>query len=395
MKKILFLNLIVSSSVFAQVSYISNTDTLNEGGTEFDFESNYFLSSNKVDPIGDASAFNTDESFETLNLSMKGGYAFTDKFLGHIGANFRLNQSNQLINNEVTSERASGLESIRIGFKYNWQRNEGFQYAMLGEYQQRLYSVDTFNDSSKVKGLVLGDSGPLANFGFAMNYQTKSQNYLSAKLLYQNPGSELSSEILSEFEAAAVWKKMSIFVGLQNISSMNQDPFFDDINAKPLIARGNTELFNSINRSMTSGYMGLNISMGKTWMLGLKVANTFNAVSSDLGTNFILNFTKRTQPNSSFKKIDQTFKEYRVEASVSKISKTRNVVVIDKGIDEGLKKGMSVDFYFFDYLGGNELIATGIVVEVSGVKAMVKITKRYSKKRVEEGTVARAGLIKD
>ena len=54
---------------------------------------------------------------------------------------------------------------------------------------------------------------------------------------------------------------------------------------------------------------------------------------------------------------------------------------------------MKVDFYYFDYLGGNELIASGYVIKANSGKSMIKITRRFSKRKVGEKTIARAGLI--
>ena len=56
---------------------------------------------------------------------------------------------------------------------------------------------------------------------------------------------------------------------------------------------------------------------------------------------------------------------------------------------------MQVDFYYFDYVGGNELIARGVVIKTQVSKAVVQINKRYGRRRVQEGTVIRAGQIEN
>jgi hypothetical protein len=94
-----------------------------------------------------------------------------------------------------------------------------------------------------------------------------------------------------------------------------------------------------------------------------------------------------------FSRRDSQFKEYTIEGTISKISKNRSACVVDQGLASGLKEGMSVDFYHFDYVDGNMLIAKGFVIKAGASKSMIKITKRYSKKRLEEGTVMRAGMI--
>ena len=70
-------------------------------------------------------------------------------------------------------------------------------------------------------------------------------------------------------------------------------------------------------------------------------------------------------------------------------------MVINRGLSDGIQNGMRIDFFFYDYLGGNELIATGLVVKASSSKSMVRMTSVYSKRRVKEGTIIRTGVISD
>ena len=64
--------------------------------------------------------------------------------------------------------------------------------------------------------------------------------------------------------------------------------------------------------------------------------------------------------------------------------------MIDKGLSEDIQKGMKIDFYEFDYVGGNILLASGIVLQAKADTSVVKITKTYNtKKELKEGVVAR------
>ena len=80
---------------------------------------------------------------------------------------------------------------------------------------------------------------------------------------------------------------------------------------------------------------------------------------------------------------------------MTKVSKSRKLAIVNKGEMDDLKVGMRVDFYYFDYVGGNELIARGVVIKSQVSKAVVQIKKRYGRRRVQEGTVIRAGEIRD
>ena len=56
-------------------------------------------------------------------------------------------------------------------------------------------------------------------------------------------------------------------------------------------------------------------------------------------------------------------------------------------------KDLEIDFYEFDYVGGNILLARGTVIQSKSSSAIVKITHRYNtKKELKEGTVARGNF---
>ena len=50
---------------------------------------------------------------------------------------------------------------------------------------------------------------------------------------------------------------------------------------------------------------------------------------------------------------------------------------------------MKIDFYQSDFLGGNILLASGIVYEIGIDWSIVKIIKYYQKNEIKEGNMAR------
>lgn len=114
--------------------------------------------------------------------------------------------------------------------------------------------------------------------------------------------------------------------------------------------------------------------------------------STDIGTAFGASLIRRVEDKSQDRP-DQRFKEYDFEAAVTKVSPKKKYVVIDKGLADDVAKGMKIDFFEFDYVGGNILLARGIVFKTKADSSIVKITNLYnSKKELKEGVVARGSF---
>jgi hypothetical protein len=72
----------------------------------------------------------------------------------------------------------------------------------------------------------------------------------------------------------------------------------------------------------------------------------------------------------------ESFKEYEVEATVVRISPRGIFIKIDKGVGDDVSKGMVMDIFQFDYMGGNILTARGIVYEVDADSSVIKVVKK-------------------
>lgn len=394
--KIIWPLAIFAYAASAQVSYVPKALTLYKGGHEFGTSLEFFQTSKVADSDGKTYDLLNNERFQMIDLDFSGRYGFTNNLELSGGMKVRSNSSNQYYapeNNEY-SFSTTGLHSIYGGAKYSFPNQGGLLLALEGEYQHRLYGNSETNIDDPPSSLELGDEGPSASFGFSGSYMSSNRNFLSGKLLYRNPGSNLSSEIYTEVEAAMAWNYVALVAGVGMVNSLGQDAYEGDPENKPQFGRGPGNQFNSVNRSWTAPYGGLNIALGDEWRVESKIYSKVSGSSTDLGTGVIISLVKRVSDAKSFQKKDAAFKEYTVEASVVKLSKSGNVVVIDAGADDGLSLRSKIDFYYFDYRGGNELIAAGMVVKLGATKSLVKISKSYSKKEVKEGTLARGGLIR-
>jgi hypothetical protein len=391
---ILFIFVLISNFTFGQTSYVSKTQTLASGGNEIGVDTSVFVPTIHSDSRGDLIQFEEGESYLRADLEFLGKYGFTDSLQLTVGLRGRHIQSNETYETEEISLVASGVESGLVQLKYSFPMEKGLQYSMEANYRTAFYTNSDFTTGSKPDHVVLGDGDSEVSLGGAFTMYTSSQNFFSASALYKNPAKHLSSEFHTEMEFAVVWQYFAMLLGVENVTSLNGDAYTTDPESKPAISSGSTNDFNSINRGWTAPYLGMNFALGSKWRLEFKAKSKIYGVSTDLGSEVMISLHKRNSSSKSFVQKDAAFKQYSIEGLVKKLSKKRTAAVLDIGLKDGIEKGMKIDFYHFDYLGGNQLIASGFVVKVSHSKSIIKITRRFSKLRVEEGTVARAGLIR-
>ena len=141
---------------------------------------------------------------------------------------------------------------------------------------------------------------------------------------------------------------------------------------------------------MIAPYLGFNMAFGKLWRVEVKGSEVIMAQSSDKGRSLEISLLKRVDKAKASYSLDKKFKEYDFEATVIKVSPKKTLVSLDKGLTTDLKKGMKIDIFEFDYVGGNILMASGVVIEVKAQTCIVKIMNQFNtKKELKEGLVAR------
>jgi hypothetical protein len=266
-------------------------------------------------------------------------------------------------------------------------------YVIDGTFRFRPYSNEETN-ANTIGTMILGDQGNEYSIGLGVTYASLRNNYLTARGGYRSPGSEISSEIYWQVEGALAWKYVALIAGVDGISSMKNDPYEDKETERPNYYRGSTFLYNGSNREMIAPYGGVNFALGETWRVELRGSQVVSGRSTDIGTSFGASLIRRVEDKGAQKRTaDKTFKQYDFEGTITKVSPKKGYVVIDKGISEDVQKGMKIDFYEFDYVGGNLLIASGTVIQSNADTSIVKISQLYNtKKELKEGTVARGSF---
>lgn len=376
----------------AQTSYVAPTKILGKKGYQIGISGDFFKTSKRIDKDGTKVPMKDGESFSRTQGEFFGQFGLTGNLQIGGGARFRQNKSAALnsTTNQIENESSSGVESTFVSLMYGFQSVDRWQYTLEGLFRFRPFTNSEGTPTQR-GNLVLGDDGNEYSAGLGMTYSFPGLNYFSLRGGWRNPGQDLSTEIYWQAEGALAWKSAALIAGIDGISSLGNDAFEDNPSAKPLYNTGASALYNSTNRSLIAPYVGLNIALGQSWRIELKGSQVVSGNSTDLGTAFGASLIRRVDENKAIK-VDRKFKDYDFEANITKVSPKKEYVVIDKGLASDVEKGLKIDFYEFDYVGGNVLLASGIVIQVKAEVAVVKITQRFSKKELKEGVVARGSF---
>lgn len=393
-----FFLFILSSGLFAQTSYVPLGQVLNKSGYEFSLNAKSWVSRGTFDTKGDFEDFDypnqTNDDFRSQEMELKGMYGATKDFQFLGGINYRQNQSRLNIGADEYATSSSGVQSYFLGAMFALDRvNRVLQYSLELNYRQAPYRNERINAADWVledyDRLVLGDDGADISGGINISYISPYLHSLGTKILYRKPGTGLSDEINYQVEAALVNPYAALVVGCEGIYSLKTDQYTENENEKPLTHTGATALYNSINRERFAPYIGLHLSLGKTWRIESRAQVVSSGRSTDEGYMYSLTVAKRESIRTK-NIVDKQFKTYDLEANVTKISKRKEYVVIDKGLSSGISEGMRFDLFVDNYTGGNKLMARGVVVKLNAEQAILKVTSRFSGEyEFKEGMVAR------
>lgn len=382
-----------TSELFAQTSYVAPTNILGKTGHQLGVTGDYFVATKRVDQDGNKVSFNDGEAFSRLQAEVFGHYGLTENL--QLGGGIRLRQNmsttfNSIISQDI-SETSTGVESTFATFTFVFKPVDRLTYALEGFFRFRPFTNEE-GISAQEGDLVLGDEGNVYSGGVVLTYASRTNNFLSGRVGYRSPGMELSREIYWQAEGAIAWKHVALVAGVNGVSSLKNSPYTDTPSERPNFNTGATALYNSINREFIAPYAGVYLALGPNWRIELLGSQVVAGNSTDLGTSFGVSLIRRVEKKNA-ERPDLKFKEYDFEASVTKISPKKGYVVIDKGISDDLQKGMKIDFYEFDYVGGNLLLARGVIIKAKAETSIVKITHLYNrKKELKEGIVARGSL---
>jgi hypothetical protein len=390
----LFLSLI--SAVFAQTSYVPLGQVLKAKGYEFSLSGKSWVSNGQFDSSGVRQAFLDNNRFAFQESELKGAYGTTKDLQFYASVIYRQVQNTSTIAAQDYEATNSGLQSYGAGMMFAFDRvDKVWQYALELNYRQTPYTNERALTSAittdDYQTILLGDDGADFSAGVNVSYISPQLHSFGSKILYRKPGKNLSDEINWRVEGAIVFPWVSLIAGIEGINSLKNDPYTNDLtNRLNVRNRGSTSIFDSINRELVAPYAGLHIALGKTWRVETRFQTISRGKNTDSGQLLSLTLARRVGSELKKEIVDQQFKTYDVEANVTKVSKKKEYVVIDKGFSSGLEVGMRFDLFQDDYVGGNTLLARGVIVRLRSDQAILKVTSRFTTQaQFKEGMTAR------
>jgi hypothetical protein len=369
----------------------SLSEGLQKGGYSFDFIYQKIDTLSFFDDAGENTELASGESYSINEIDLIGSYGYSNNLQFKVGLKHRSINSVFLDTDDSNLYTVSdnGLHSALLGIHYIFNRLDNLIYRFEFDYRHFNYSNIIVTNQNKHEFLALGADGRQIDFALALTYRPKTWNsFISAKIGYRMPGTNLSDQMIYQLEFSKVWRYFAMFAGLDVAQSLNGDPYGAQDPQRPVYATGASRNFNAINPEATTPYAGISIGLGDRWKLHLKGAQTATGANFDKQQIASLHLEYFNTNPSQRNLYDEQFKDYSYEGDIKKISPSGEYATISVGLADGANIGDRVDIYKDDFLGGNELVAVGQIVKAGGSTSIIKIIKFY-KGRVKEGMNAR------
>lgn len=375
----------LTNSGLAQ-SFLPLAHKLDEGAYGVRVEGNYFDTLGHFDGEGNEIALNEGESFNKMDVDLSIIYGPTAQIDLFVKGRYRQVQSTS----SQLDLSNSGPESAGGGIRYLLAQTAPWKILLQASFSQTLYSNSTYSTAAEVPAeIILGDDGLDLSFGVRATRQSSSLWALNMGIDFALPANGLSSELRYQAELHGLLKHFGIFVGLEGVQAMGGDEYSSHPSDKPLMATQSTYLFNSLDRSWNSAIGGLSFKFSAVH-LRLWGGVTGWGQSTDKGNQFGFSLYWDNSSGKYGAKVKNAFKEYSIEGRVIKILAQKNFFVADIGMAQDVERGMFFDIYKTDYLGGNILVAIGVVSEVSADRCVVKIQRKLKGVEIEKNFVVRA-----
>ncbi|MBT3979910.1 MAG: hypothetical protein HOE90_01075 [Bacteriovoracaceae bacterium] len=358
----------------------------------------YFKTSKHWDEQGKSVTMDSGESYQKWEGDLQMRYGFAENMEVYLGLRYRSNTSRQLGATTTTGTTTSsvyhdakknGIESYLLGGQYSFDPSGSWLIGMYVQYRASTYNNDAYNYLDPYTNIVLGDGENNIELGvrFAnkMSYRTLWSNSIGVNF----PNRQLSQEIVWYSELAFITGNIGWIAGVRGIESLKTSDHSTTPSARTPLGTGATYLWNSVNRTITTPYIGANASFSEKVKAELRGYRTFRGNSTDMGTGVSLAIVYTGHGIEEKEIIISQYKDYEVEGAITKVSPRERFIKSDRGIAEDVYKGQKVDIYEGDYLGGHVLIGSGVVFEVRPKTSVIKIFRKYRNKNVREGMIVR------
>jgi len=267
-----------------------------------------------------------------------------------------------------------------------------FIFTWNAFYKWALYSSS--RETNPTKALTLGDGGQEAGFDLIGSFKLSEKLAVTSRFGYKRLPEGLSSEIPFVFGVLWQGESWKAETGVKGNFSLKQDPYFQDPQNKPGLENPNnspSQMYNSVNRSLMVGYLGINKYFGN-WGFGGRFDQVLSGFSTDIGWAFGLNIVWQSKGLTKKRRKKKKFKEYDIDALITKVSPRGGFVKLDKGYNGHIEKGMKMDIYESNFRGKNILVGIGVIYESKPNWSILKIIKKYIDRPLKPGLIVRGRL---
>ena len=387
------------SLIFLLVSFYSSivqafdipqtpSHTINEKSMKVGFRFKSFQSTGAYSDLGETLKFSASDYFRKDDLLLNFAYGLGKSLDISGGVNLRMNSSKT----EDYNGSIFGVESLYFSSKYKMRPLGNFLFAWNIYYKTSLFSAP--REASPTRPLALGDEGQEVGFDLIGSLKLSKSFALVSSGGYERPPSGLSSEIPYQFGLLWEEKGWGVQAGLKGNFSLKQDPYSQDPENKPGIEipdNSPSELYNSVNRSLMVGHIAF-MKYFERWGVGGSFEQVISGFSTDIGWGFGINLVWQSEGLSKRKRKKKKFKEYDLDATITKVSPRGGFAKLDKGYNQYIEKGMKMDIYESDFRGRNVLVGTGVVYETKPNWSILKIIKKYIDRPLKPGLIVRGKL---
>jgi hypothetical protein len=375
-------------------AYLPFTKNVAAKGYEFKLNSYLHQTKSTYSNTGESTALEEGESYQLADLDLYASYGYSRNLQFTFGTKFRNIDSSESgpTDSSLHDLNASGIHSGYVGARYAWDRVDNIFYTLEFGYRHFSYTNQIYKVAEPNAYIALGDDGQEFHLGLNITIQPKSSmNFITSKIFFRSRGSNMSDEIFYQVEGALVWRHFAMLAGIKGVNSLNNDDYSSDEANRPVIPSGPSKYLNAINPSYTDAYAGIAIAFNSKVKIELKGGVTVTGNNADQSQFAMANFIIRNDAPKGKFSFSSSFKDYSIDGEITKISPKKTYGVINRGLADGVTKGMRFDVYEDDFLGGNKLLASGIVVRLGASSAIIQFGNYYSVDKLREGHTVRGG----
>lgn len=364
--------------------YFPPAFTLPKKNYELTFAVDGFNSTALYNSDSEEVGFEGSEDYSRTQFEVMFSQGFSERAEFRLMARGRRNNSQTRLGETAEAE---GLESIGFGLKFRLVG--GLKNMLSVDAQIRSFLKDPVDTTNSANRVDLSEEGYELRIGPQFSSRLGRNWFFNLAGWFVRPGSNISD--YTAYDASLVYKRprAALGAGVDGIVSFHNDPADDSVNRVERFP-GSTQTIFGFNPYYVMPYGQVWFSFNENFKGTIKAGQVYQGRNWDKYTYGLVSLTYQKRKFNPEKVFEESFKEYDVEATITKVSPRKVFIQMDKGLTDDVSKGMRIDVFEFNYLGGNKLIASGFVFEVGVDTSIVKITKYFNDRiKVKVGHIIR------